>query len=62
MMNQTVTISFVPEQVILVAALGIQAPAALQGGLTLRYFDVLVAFVGALIILAVVAVFWRRRL
>lgn len=42
-------------------ALGIQVSPALAGGITIRYIDIIVAFIGAIIVLAIVGVFWRRR-
>jgi uncharacterized membrane protein YeaQ/YmgE (transglycosylase-associated protein family) len=100
-MSQTVTVSFVPDQIltwviigliagtlagvlirgyrfgflgsVLVGLLGallggflfsilhIQAPAALSGGVTLRWVDVLAAFVGAVIILLLFGGFYRSR-
>ncbi len=41
--------------------LGIQVSESLTGGFTLRYIDIIVAFVGALIILAIFGTLWRRR-
>lgn len=99
-MNQQVTISFVPEQIITWLIIGLIAGflasvlvrgrrfgtitniilglvgaliggflvAALRitpfitGGLTINYFDVFVAFIGALIILVLASLIWRRRL
>ncbi len=100
-MNQSVTINFVPEQVItwvivgllaglaasmlvrgrglgvvgsvvvgllgalvggfLVTILNIQMPAFVNGGLTLAWADILVAFVGAILILVLFGGFYRRR-
>jgi uncharacterized membrane protein YeaQ/YmgE (transglycosylase-associated protein family) len=101
MMNQPVTVTFVPEQIVtwlfigllagylasvlvrgrkmsiggsiivgLVGALiggliftllQIQVPAALSAGITIRYIDILVSFIGAVIVLALVqTLFWRR--
>lgn len=45
----------------LFTVLGIQTPAALNDGLTLRYIDILVSFIGAVIIIALFGGFWRRR-
>lgn len=101
-MNQPVTITFVPEQVVtwliigliagllasilvrgrrfglwgsivvgllgaligglLFTILGIQVPPGLAGGITIRYIDILVAFIGALIVLILVGAIWWRRL
>jgi uncharacterized membrane protein YeaQ/YmgE (transglycosylase-associated protein family) len=44
----------------LFSLLGIQVPAALAGGITLRYIDIIVSFLGALMVLIVVGWFWRR--
>ena len=100
-MNQSVTVSFVPEQVItwviiglvaglfagmlvrgrglgfvssiavgllgavlggfLFSVLGIQLPAAFAGGLTLAWSDMLVAFIGATLILLLFGGFYRSR-
>lgn len=100
-MNQSVTFSFVPEQVItwliigllagllagllirgrrfgivtavvvgllgallggfLFTLLHVQVPAALSGGITLAWADMLVAFVGAAIILLLFGGFYRSR-
>lgn len=46
---------------LLFTLLQIQVPAALAGGITIRYIDILVSFIGAVIVLALVrAIFWRR--
>jgi len=100
-MNQSVTFTFVPQQVItwvvigllagllagllirgrrfgfisavvvgllgallggfLFKVLNIQVPAALNGGITLAWADVLVAFIGAVIILLLFGGFYRSR-
>lgn len=100
-MNQSVTVSFVPEQLItwviigliagllagllirgrglgfvssvvlglfgavlggfLFTVLGLQVPAAFSGGLTLAWSDVLIAFIGAVIILVIFGGFYGRR-
>jgi len=100
-MNESVTVSFVPQQVItwviigliagllagllirgrglgfvssvvvgllgalvggfLFTVLGIQVPAAFEGGITLAWADMFVAFIGAVIILLLVGTFYRRR-
>jgi uncharacterized membrane protein YeaQ/YmgE (transglycosylase-associated protein family) len=100
-MNTTVTISFVPEQIItwiiiglvagflaallvrgrgmgtvgnvfvgLIGALvggflftifNVQVPAELAGGITLRWIDIIVAFIGAVLILLIFGAWrWRR--
>lgn len=41
--------------------LGIQPSEALQAGFTLRYIDIIVAFVGAMIVIALFGGIWRRR-
>ncbi|HEX2622504.1 MAG TPA: GlsB/YeaQ/YmgE family stress response membrane protein [Phototrophicaceae bacterium] len=100
-MNQSITVSFVPEQIItwvivgliagllagllirgrglgfissvvvgllgallggfLFTALHLQVPTAFNGGLTLAWADMFVAFVGAVIILLLFGGFYRRR-
>lgn len=100
-MNQSVTVSFVPQQVItwvivgliagllagmlirgqrfgfvssvvvgllgallggfLFTVLGIQIPAAFSGGIMLAWADVLVAFIGAMLILVLFGGFYRSR-
>ena len=45
----------------LFTVLGIQTPASLEGGITLRYIDIIVAFIGAVIVIALFGGFWRRR-
>lgn len=45
----------------LFTVLGIQTPAGLNDGLTLRYIDILVAFIGAVIVIALFGGLWRRR-
>lgn len=40
--------------------LGIQVSPALAGGITLRYIDIIIAFIGAVIVLVLVSAFWRR--
>lgn len=100
-MNQPVTITFVPEQILTWAIIGliagvlasilvrgyrfgllwsivigllgaliggfiftvlrIQTPAVLAGGITLRWMDIFVAFIGAVIILLLVGGFYRYR-
>lgn len=45
----------------LFTVLGVQVPEALSGGLTLRYIDIIVAFIGAIIVIALFGGFWRRR-
>ncbi len=45
----------------LFTVLGIQTPASLNDGLTLRYIDILVAFIGAVIVIALFGGLWRRR-
>lgn len=99
-LNQPVTISFVPEQLItwliiglvagflatvlvrgrrfgtlgniivgligalvggfLFSILGLQVSPALAGGITLRYIDIIVSFIGAVLVLAIVGVVGRR--
>jgi uncharacterized membrane protein YeaQ/YmgE (transglycosylase-associated protein family) len=41
--------------------LGLQIPGWLAGGFTLRYIDIIVAFIGAVIVLVLVGWFWGRR-
>lgn len=41
--------------------LGIQVPAALDGGITLAWADIFVAFIGSVIVLLLVGGFYRRR-
>jgi uncharacterized membrane protein YeaQ/YmgE (transglycosylase-associated protein family) len=41
--------------------LGIDVPQSLEGGITIRWIDILVAFAGSFIILAVYSFFYRRR-
>jgi len=100
-MNESVTVTFVPEQVItwviigliagllagllvrgrglgfassvvlgmlgallggfLFTVLGIQVPPAFDGGITLAWADIFVAFIGAVIILLLFGGFYRRR-
>lgn len=40
--------------------LGIQVSPALAGGITLRYIDIIIAFIGAVIVLVLASAFWRR--
>jgi uncharacterized membrane protein YeaQ/YmgE (transglycosylase-associated protein family) len=99
-MNQPVTITFVPEQIITWLVIGLIAgflasvlvrgrrfstltniilglvgaliggflvavlriPPFIPGSLVINYFDVFVAFIGALIILLLASLIWRRRL
>jgi len=100
-MNQPVTVTFVPEQIItwliiglvagylasvlirgrnmsigssiivgligavigglIFALLRIQVPASLMGGITIRYVDVIVSFIGAIIVLALAQSIRRGR-
>ena len=100
-MNQSVTLSFVPEQLLtwvivgllagllagmlirgqrfgfvtsivlgllgallggfIFSVLGIQVPSAFSGGITLAWADILVAFMGAVIILLLFGGFYRSR-
>lgn len=98
-MNQPVTITFVPEQIITWLIIGLIAgflasvvvrgrrfntitnillglvgaiiggllfsllgiPPLIGGALTIQYSDVLVAFVGAVLILLIASLVWRRR-
>ncbi len=46
---------------ILFSAINFQIPPSLQGGITLRYIDIIVSFIGALIVLAVFYVITGRR-
>ena len=46
---------------ILVTLLKIPTPAFLAGNLTIPYFDIAVAFVGAVIVLVILSLFYRRR-
>jgi len=41
--------------------LGIQVSPALAAGITIRYIDILVAFIGAVIVLILVGAIWWRR-
>ena len=41
--------------------LRIDVSPALQGGFTLRYIDIIVAFIGAVIVLVLFGGFWRYR-
>src|SRR4051794_23286349 len=45
----------------LFSILRIEVSPSLQGGFTLRYIDIIVAFVGAVIVLILFGGFWRRR-
>lgn len=45
----------------LFTVLGLQTPAALNDGITLRYIDIIVAFIGAVIVIALFGGFLRRR-
>lgn len=45
----------------LFSILNIQVPSNLGQGITLRYIDIIVSFVGALIVLLIASQFWRRR-
>lgn len=100
-MNQPITITFVPEQIvtwliigliagflagalirgrrygfitsIIVGLIGalvggflftvfrVQVPAALAGGLTIRFIDIIVSFIGAVIVLLLLGLFYRSR-
>lgn len=46
---------------LLFSLLGVQVPAELAGGITLRWADMIVAFIGAVIILIVFGGLYRRR-
>lgn len=41
-------------------ALGIVVSPNLYSGITIRYIDIIVAFIGAIILLVILSVFWRR--
>lgn len=41
--------------------LGIQVSPSLAAGITIRYIDILVAFIGAIIVLILVGAIWWRR-
>jgi uncharacterized membrane protein YeaQ/YmgE (transglycosylase-associated protein family) len=41
--------------------LNVTVPPSLEGGVTLRYIDIVVAFIGALIVLILFGGFWRYR-
>lgn len=41
--------------------LNIQVPPDLQGGITIRWIDIIVAFVGSAIVLFIYGFFYRRR-
>jgi uncharacterized membrane protein YeaQ/YmgE (transglycosylase-associated protein family) len=45
----------------LFTVLGIQSPSALNGGITLAWADMFVAFIGSVIILFIFGGFYRRR-
>ena len=45
----------------LFTVLGIQTPESLKAGFTLRYIDIIVAFIGAVIVIALFGGLWRRR-
>src|SRR4051812_17341144 len=45
----------------LFSVLGIQVSPSLSDGITLRYIDIIVAFIGALIVLIIASAFYRRR-
>lgn len=45
----------------LFTVLGLQTPVALNDGITLRYIDIIVAFIGAVIVIALFGGFLRRR-
>ncbi len=45
----------------LYTVLGVQTPASLEGGITLRYIDIIVAFIGAIIVIALFGGIFRRR-
>ncbi|MBA3871991.1 MAG: GlsB/YeaQ/YmgE family stress response membrane protein [Anaerolineae bacterium] len=45
----------------LFSILRIDVSPALQGGFTLKYIDIIVAFIGAMIVLILFGGFWRRR-
>lgn len=46
---------------LLFSLLGIQVSPTLAGGITLRYIDIIIAFIGAVIVLVLASAFWRRR-
>jgi uncharacterized membrane protein YeaQ/YmgE (transglycosylase-associated protein family) len=46
----------------LFSILNIQIPSVLAEGITLRYIDIIVSLIGALIVLLLVSRFWRGRL
>ena len=41
--------------------LNITVPPALEGGVTLRFIDIVVSFIGAVLVLIIFGGFWRRR-
>jgi uncharacterized membrane protein YeaQ/YmgE (transglycosylase-associated protein family) len=41
--------------------LGVQATGPLAGALVIRWIDIVVAFIGALLILMLASIFWHRR-
>jgi len=45
----------------LFTVLGVQTPESLNGGITLRYIDIIVAFLGAIIVIALFGGIFRRR-
>ena len=46
---------------LLVTILGVSAPAGLQGGILLGYFDIIISFIGAVLVLILVGALTRRR-
>lgn len=45
---------------LLFTLLGLQVSPALAGGITLRYIDIIIAFIGAVIVLILASTVWRR--
>jgi uncharacterized membrane protein YeaQ/YmgE (transglycosylase-associated protein family) len=45
---------------LLFTLLGLQVSPALAGGITLRYIDIIIAFIGAVIVLVLASAIWRR--
>ena len=46
---------------LLFTLLGIQVSPELAGGITLRYIDIIIAFIGAVIVLILASTIWYRR-
>jgi uncharacterized membrane protein YeaQ/YmgE (transglycosylase-associated protein family) len=46
---------------LLFTVFGIQVSPELAGGITLRYIDIIIAFIGAVIVLVLASTIWYRR-